>query len=112
MSVEETQQRVSSREFAEWIALNSIEPWVPNYREYQIAGIIAAEIHNSFQMFLKSSSRKFRKPEDYIPDWDTATTPTDIAQEMTDAERAEWLFQKSSAIFMALGGIDVRKQPN
>ena len=48
LSVRETQQRISSREFTEWAAFYELEPWgyeVDNYR----AGLICATVANAMR---------------------------------------------------------------
>ncbi len=48
LSVRETQQRISSREFTEWVAFYELEPWgyeVDNYR----AGLICATVANAMR---------------------------------------------------------------
>lgn len=61
MSVSECQQRISSREFAEWIAFGNIEPFGPDRIELAIA-IAGAAICNCWGAKIK--------PKDLMPDFE------------------------------------------
>lgn len=62
MSVSECQRRITSREFAEWIAYCGIEPFGPERAELSIA-IAAAAICNCL-------GAKNLTPKDLIPDFE------------------------------------------
>ena len=99
---------MTSRDFAEMIAANELEPWVANYREFLQAGIIAAAVHNSFQMFLQKGKRKYHRPEDYIPEWIESELPDEYFKEPDPQVEQDELWGKISATFFALGGVDLR----
>lgn len=65
MSVREAQERIDSREFAEWMAFAQIEgPFWDQRGDYQ-AAIIAATVANA----LSGRRGKRYKPEDFLPRW-------------------------------------------
>jgi len=69
MSVKRAMREIDSREFAEWMAYSSLEPFGPE-REDQRAGMVAALIAN-----VNRDSAKRPEPydvEDFFPRYDTA----------------------------------------
>ena len=62
MSVAEAQQRISSREFAEWIAFNQIEPFGPDRADIGHA-IVASTVANS----AKGKKGKTYRISDFLP---------------------------------------------
>lgn len=66
MSVAEAQQRISSREFAEWVAFHNIEPW-HNTQMYLYASQMLAWFANAHRD-TKQKPTPF-KTEDFLPEF-------------------------------------------
>lgn len=74
MSVWRAQREVSSREFAEWMAYATLEPFGPE-REDQRAGVVAATLAN-----INRDSKLRPEPysvEDFFPRHDTPVIPAE-----------------------------------
>lgn len=69
MSVREAQERIDSREFAEWVAYYKIDPF-GNKRGDMQAGIIAASNVNLW-------SKGKVSPADFMPEFETRTMTLD-----------------------------------
>lgn len=67
-------ERMTAREFTEWMLLEQLEPFGDRRGDIQ-AGIVAAMIANSNRT--KKSDRVF-KPLDFVPDWESAPTPARV----------------------------------
>jgi hypothetical protein len=97
--------------------LAQIEPW--HDTEFRAAAIIAATVHNTFQMFVKNPKRK--DVEDFMPKWEEAVAPepemlvegegTELATEIQGELDADALFAKSSWMFAQVAAANKGK-PN
>ena len=83
MSVARLQREVDSREFAEWIAFNSTDPFSVNRTEGMLS-ILCALVANQH---LKKGMKPFH-PEDFIPKYSTPKR-----------ESSEDLYTKFRAVF-------------
>lgn len=86
MTVGELGQRMSSAEFAEWIAYSSLEPFGPR-REDLRAALVASTVFN----VNRGPKGRFFQPEEFLglsetPSSDRAETPS--AQTLTDKARS------------------------
>ena len=63
MSVAEAQQRISAREFAEWLAYYQRSPWGPERADYA-AGLICSVVAN-----VSGRLKKTMKPQDFMPNY-------------------------------------------
>lgn len=74
----ETQQRVSSREFAEWMAYERVNGPLGQHRMDQLFAMLMAHLANIAPRDEKDK-RQF-EPKDFLPQWDTeADTAPDPA---------------------------------
>ena len=71
-------ERCDSREIAEWMAYDSVEPFGEDRADLR-AGIIASTIAN----VNRESKRKAFVPRDFMPDFDSKPKPAQSQQEMT-----------------------------
>lgn len=62
MTVAEAQDRVSSEEFAEWIAFHGLDPWTRVRDDHGFA-LLATVVANAL-------GKKRRKVADFLPDWE------------------------------------------
>lgn len=77
MTVREAQERISSHEFAEWMAYANLEPFGPE-REDQRAGVVAATLAN-----INRDTKARPEPysvEDFFPRYDTIIAPPEPAE--------------------------------
>ncbi len=91
MSVAEAQQRISSREFAEWMAFDRVEPIGGRRGDYQTA-MLAALLANIYR-----DPKAHRRPyavQDFVPQWWQAARPTDWRQ----------VLHKAALVTRMLGG--------
>ena len=72
MSVRRAQEEISSREFAEWLAYNRLEPWGQERADLR-AAIIAATVANCNR---GSDTRPFAA-KDFMPDFSRPEGPDD-----------------------------------
>lgn len=82
MSVAEAQARISSAEFAEWIAFNNLEPFGEERADLR-AGIIASTVAN-----VGSQGRKQFKPQDFMPTYGPQRKPRQSVEDMKAVLRA------------------------
>lgn len=95
----ECQRRVSSREFAEWLAYERLEPFGPE-RDDLRAALVAAVIAN-----VNRDPKKRRKPyevSDFMPKFDRGPEP----ERKSDGE----LLARVEMLNAVFGGVDKRKK--
>jgi hypothetical protein len=73
MTVAELLDRMSSREFSEWMAYYELEPWGEERADLRQAMTTSA-VHNSIQAQTKHP--KWTTPEQFMPFSEKAQTPT------------------------------------
>ncbi len=78
MSVAEAQQRISSREFAEWVAYDRISPFGPERDDLRM-GILASLIANVNRDAKKHP--KPYKPADFIPEFAKGEKPPQTTED-------------------------------
>lgn len=92
MSLAEAQARISAREFAEWMAYYTLEPWGQERADLR-AGIIASTVANANRDAKKR--RQPFKPQDFMPAFDrepqTADQQLAMARMITEALGGEIL---------------------
>lgn len=76
MPVAELLDRMSSREFSEWMAFYEIEPFGEERADLRQA-LTTSAVHNSIQAQTKRP--KWTKPEDFMPFSDKAQPKRDVA---------------------------------
>lgn len=96
MSVAEAQARISSREFAEWMAFMRVEPLGAERLDYWMATLLA------FLANMHRDPKKRRKPwrvRDFWPRW------------WRVSQRGDWRAMKAMVEMLnaAMGGKDLRK---
>lgn len=102
MSVSRAQREIGSREFTEWMAFYSVEPFGPERLDLA-AGIIAASYYET-----KRDPKKRSKPftfKDFIPRYaweDEAESAPEVPQEV--------LTEKIMGLFRSFGGKAVKRE--
>ena len=94
MSVRQCQQEISSREFAEWIAYNRLEPFGERRADLR-TGIVASVIAN-VNRDKKKRSKPF-KAEEFMPEFGSEYTEYVMTPEET-AETANRIFGQLAAL--------------
>jgi len=86
MTLAEAQARISAREFAEWMAYYTLEPWGQERGDLR-AGIVAATIANA-NRDAKKRKKPF-KPQEFMPQFDKREQTVDeqlaMARMITEA---------------------------
>lgn len=77
MSVKRAQREIDAREFAEWMAAYSVEPWGEERADLR-AGIIASTTANV-------TAGNKTKPGDFMPDFHSEPRRVQTAEEMAAA---------------------------
>jgi hypothetical protein len=81
MTVDEAQDRITSREFSEWQAYHQVEPFGQLRDDFRM-GILAATVVNLF----KSETDEPAKPTDFLPEFVTEAAGEEPAPADSDAE--------------------------
>lgn len=77
MSVREAQEKITSREFVEWMAFYRLEPWGEWRGDYQ-AGMVCSTVANIVR---KKGSGRY-KPSDFIPKFGESARKQQSAEHM------------------------------
>lgn len=101
MSVARAQREISSREFAEWMAYDLIDPIGARRADYH-AALIAASIFNARRT---KDSQHYYEPSEFMPTfWEPPVEPEEI-----DPDEVPELIEQAKAFAEALGGTFVAK---
>lgn len=97
MTVAELLERMSSREFSEWMIYYEIEPFGEERADWRQAMTTSA-VHNNFQA--KAKTPKWTKPEDFMP-FKHDQEPPEEKDESVDAAELHEKFDALAGDWMA-----------